>query len=46
MKEKDLHIPTCNKCNMSWYRDLSIYFHGIRSLPVIFEAFRQSGDFL
>jgi len=46
MKEKDLHIPTCNQCNMSWYRDLSIYFHGVRSLPVLFEAFRQSGDFL
>ena len=46
IKEKDLHLPTCNQCNMSWYRDLSVFFHGLRGVPAIIEAAMESGDFL
>ncbi|MDR0569612.1 MAG: radical SAM protein [Clostridiales Family XIII bacterium] len=46
MEESDLFLPVCNKCNMSWYRDLSAFFHGARSLPLIYEAFRTAGKFL
>jgi MoaA/NifB/PqqE/SkfB family radical SAM enzyme len=38
MKEKDLHRPPCNECNMSWYRDFSTYFQGLRSIPIMYEA--------
>lgn len=38
MEEKDLRAAPCNECNMSWYRDFSLYFHGINSVPVIFDA--------
>ena len=34
MEEKDLLIPPCNQCNMSWYRDFSAMLHGIKSVPV------------
>jgi MoaA/NifB/PqqE/SkfB family radical SAM enzyme len=42
MKEEDLFIPPCNQCNMSWYRDFSAMFHGARSLPILWEMFRDS----
>ncbi|MDR0585646.1 MAG: radical SAM protein [Treponema sp.] len=38
MKEKDLHRKPCNNCNMSWYRDFSTFFQGLRSIPILFEA--------
>jgi MoaA/NifB/PqqE/SkfB family radical SAM enzyme len=38
MDEKDLRLPACNDCNMSWYRDLSMFFHGLRSVPVFIES--------
>ncbi|MDR3171093.1 MAG: radical SAM protein [Treponema sp.] len=38
MEEKALHQPSCNNCNMSWYRDFSTFFQGIRSIPVLLEA--------
>jgi MoaA/NifB/PqqE/SkfB family radical SAM enzyme len=38
MKEKDLHRPPCNNCNMSWYRDFSTFFQGLRSIPILFES--------
>jgi hypothetical protein len=38
MKESDFFMPTCNDCNMSWYRDLSMYFHGARTIPVWLES--------
>ncbi len=28
----------CNDCNMSWYRDFSIYFHGIKSVKPLYEG--------
>jgi MoaA/NifB/PqqE/SkfB family radical SAM enzyme len=44
MDEKDLNLPTCNDCNMSWYRDFSMYFHGFRSLPVWVDSLFGSKD--
>jgi MoaA/NifB/PqqE/SkfB family radical SAM enzyme len=38
MEEKDYSMPPCNECNMSWYRDFSAMFHGIKSIPVWFES--------
>jgi MoaA/NifB/PqqE/SkfB family radical SAM enzyme len=38
MREKDLLLLPCNRCNMSWYRDISAFFHGFHSLPLIREA--------
>jgi MoaA/NifB/PqqE/SkfB family radical SAM enzyme len=44
-KSDFIHRP-CNRCNMSWYRDLSAFFGGGRSLPVIFEALTADRNFL
>jgi MoaA/NifB/PqqE/SkfB family radical SAM enzyme len=44
MDEKDLELPPCNDCNMSWYRDFSMFFHGFRSLPVWIDAVFGSKD--
>jgi len=38
MDEKDYKMRPCNECNMSWYRDFSAMFHGIKSIPVWFES--------
>jgi MoaA/NifB/PqqE/SkfB family radical SAM enzyme len=38
MDAKDFNMPPCNKCNMSWYRDLSAYFYGLKSIPVWLES--------
>jgi MoaA/NifB/PqqE/SkfB family radical SAM enzyme len=38
MQEKDLSRPPCNECNMSWYRDFSMYFHGFKGIPVWLES--------
>ena len=38
MEEKDYQMRPCNECNMSWYRDFSAMFHGIKSIPVWFES--------
>ena len=37
IEKKHFWKQTCNRCNMSWYRDFSIYFQGIKSLPVFIE---------
>jgi MoaA/NifB/PqqE/SkfB family radical SAM enzyme len=46
MEKKALNLPSCNDCNMSWYRDFSMYFHGFRSLPVWIDAVLYSRDVL
>ena len=46
MKEKDLHRPACNTCNMSWYRDFSMFFQGPHSIPILFEAMANTGGLL
>jgi len=38
MDENDYKMLPCNECNMSWYRDFSAMFHGIKSIPVWFES--------
>ena len=38
MKEEDYKMSPCNECNMSWYRDFSAMFHGLKSMPVWFES--------
>ncbi|WP_193708369.1 radical SAM protein [Alkalibaculum sporogenes] len=32
LEEKDLVRPHCNECNMSWFRDLSMYFNDGHSI--------------
>jgi hypothetical protein len=46
ISEAHLNTAPCNRCNMSWYRDLSIYFHGLRSAPAVFEALTRSAGFM
>jgi MoaA/NifB/PqqE/SkfB family radical SAM enzyme len=46
MDEKALGRPPCNDCNMSWYRDFSMLFHGFRSLPVWVDSLLSSKDVL
>lgn len=38
LSNEDFVMKKCNRCNMSWYRDFSIYFHGLKSLRPIFET--------
>jgi MoaA/NifB/PqqE/SkfB family radical SAM enzyme len=38
MEEKDFNKAPCNDCNMSWYRDFSAMFQGIKSVPVWLES--------
>ncbi|MDR2398007.1 MAG: radical SAM protein, partial [Spirochaetaceae bacterium] len=34
MEERAFKRPPCNDCNMSWYRDFSMFFHGgLRTAP-------------
>ncbi|MDR2864347.1 MAG: radical SAM protein [Spirochaetaceae bacterium] len=46
MDEKDLQKSSCNACNMSWYRDFSMLFCGLRSIPVLVNSFLDSRDVL
>jgi len=38
LTNKDLKMIKCNQCNMSWYRDFSMYFHGLKSIRPIYES--------
>jgi MoaA/NifB/PqqE/SkfB family radical SAM enzyme len=38
MEGKDFKMSPCNECNMSWYRDFSTMFQGLKSVPVWFES--------
>jgi len=38
MTGSELKPVPCNKCNMSWYRDFSTFFHGIKSFPIYWET--------
>lgn len=42
----DLSLPPCNMCNMSWYRDFSTYFCGVKSIPPLFESLASLGRIL
>ena len=46
MEEEDLRKKGCDACNMSWYRDLSIYFNGIKSIRPIMGLIGDLGKFL
>jgi hypothetical protein len=46
LSEAALDMPPCNDCNMSWYRDLSMYMQGFKSVPVILEAISGIKNFL
>jgi MoaA/NifB/PqqE/SkfB family radical SAM enzyme len=43
MEESALSLPPCNDCNMSWYRDFSMYFNGALTLPVWLESIGSRG---
>jgi MoaA/NifB/PqqE/SkfB family radical SAM enzyme len=38
MSKDDFAKESCNQCNMSWYRDFSTFFHGVRSVPIYWEC--------
>jgi hypothetical protein len=42
MTKDDFVTESCNKCNMSWYRDFSTFFHGVKSFPVYMESITSS----
>ncbi|MDR2445240.1 MAG: radical SAM protein [Spirochaetaceae bacterium] len=46
MKESSLRMQPCNDCNMSWYRDLSMFMHGMRSIPILLESLAGTRNFL
>ena len=38
MTKADFATTPCNQCSMSWYRDFSTFFHGVKSFPIYWEA--------
>jgi len=46
MQESDFWTKSCNCCNMSWYRELSAFFHGIKCAPLIWEAATTDMNYL
>jgi MoaA/NifB/PqqE/SkfB family radical SAM enzyme len=46
IEEKALRRPVCNNCNMSWYRDFSMYFQGTRSIPVLYDSIAGSWNLI
>ncbi|MDR0683730.1 MAG: radical SAM protein [Spirochaetaceae bacterium] len=46
MNEDCLRMPPCNDCNMSWYRDLSMFMHGMRSIPILLESLGGTRNFI
>jgi len=41
VEKKDLKRVKCNSCNMSWYRDFSVYFHGLKSIKPFYETVNE-----
>jgi MoaA/NifB/PqqE/SkfB family radical SAM enzyme len=41
MDKGDIKKRTCNLCNMSWYRDFSIYFQGFKSIPPLIQELKR-----
>ncbi|MDR2343480.1 MAG: radical SAM protein [Spirochaetaceae bacterium] len=46
MEEGGLRMPPCNDCSMSWYRDLSMFMHGMRSIPILLESLGGAKNFI
>jgi len=42
MRKRDFKTVPCNQCNMSWYRDLSTFFYGVKSFPIYWESATSS----
>jgi len=42
MTKRDFKTVPCNQCNMSWYRDLSTFFYGVKSFPIYWESATSS----
>jgi len=42
LRKTDLKKEICNQCSMSWYRDFSAFFFGVKSLPLLWESVRTS----
>ena len=42
MTKDDFKTPACNNCNMSWYRDFSTFFYGVKSFPIYWESITSS----
>ena len=40
--EQELEMSSCNLCNMSWYRDLSAFYGGAKSVPLLAESAHSS----
>ena len=40
LKLGDFKKELCNGCNMSWYRDFSVYFHGLKSIRPMIEGLK------
>jgi MoaA/NifB/PqqE/SkfB family radical SAM enzyme len=38
LREENFKKQPCNSCNMSWYRDFSIYFQGLKSIKPLFQG--------
>ncbi|TLM70027.1 MAG: radical SAM protein [Actinobacteria bacterium] len=43
MTKADLKKVPCNRCNMSWYRDFSVFFTGVEPLATYGELMRSGG---
>jgi len=41
MEKKDFKREPCNDCNMSWYRDFSAMFQGLKSMPIWLESLQN-----
>ncbi|MBN1797269.1 MAG: radical SAM protein [Spirochaetales bacterium] len=41
MNKNEIKKTSCNLCNMSWYRDFSIFFQGFKSLPPLFQELKR-----
>ncbi len=46
LKEEDLKKKACDACNMSWYRDISIYFNGLKSIRPIMGILKDMSKFI
>jgi MoaA/NifB/PqqE/SkfB family radical SAM enzyme len=44
MTKDDFATAACNKCNMSWYRDFSAFFHGVKSFPIYWESITSANS--
>jgi MoaA/NifB/PqqE/SkfB family radical SAM enzyme len=46
MEKGQLMREKCNQCSMSWYRDFSAFFSGMKSFPLLWDSLRESRNIL